>query len=144
MKTLLSAKLSEGRIIIVDNDDIPEKRTKHIAEMLSNFSEVDRYLYVTGHFNEDFKVAGKNIDRLTYTTFDELRITDILKNDKIMMNLDGILNLMRYLHEQTVLLHKPRAIKFEGELTTEVQKAKNLKSGKVPVEKVIPSNEASL
>jgi large subunit ribosomal protein L4 len=144
MKTLLSAKLSEGRLIIVDNDDLPERRTKHVAEMLSNFSETERYLYVTGHFNEDFKVASKNIDRLTYTTFDDLRIIDILKNDKIMMNLDGVLNLMRYLHEQTVLLHKPRAIKFEGELTTELQRAKDLKSGKLPTDKVKSSNAASL
>lgn len=144
MKTLLSAKLSEGRIIVVDNDDIPERKTRHVSEFLSNFSEADRYLYVTGHLNEDFKVACKNIERVTYTTFDEMRIIDILKNDKIMMNLDGILNLMRFLHEQTVLLHKPRGVKFEGELTTEIQRAKDLKSGKVPTEKVAFCNVASL
>jgi hypothetical protein len=144
LKTLLSAKLSEGRIIIVDNDDIPEKRTRHVSEMLSNFSEVDRYLYVTGHINEDFKVACKNIHRIKYTTFDEVTLTDILKADKIMMNLDGILNLMRYIHEQTVLLHKPRAIKFEAELTTQIERAKDLKRGKVPVEKVVAFDAASL
>ena len=100
MKTLLSAKLAEGRIIIVDNDDIPERKTKHISEMISNFSLKDRVLYITGQKNEDFSVASRNIEKLTYTTFNEVNLTEIMKNDTIMFHLDGILSIMKYLHEQ--------------------------------------------
>lgn len=144
LKTVLSSKLSEGRILIVDNDDIPEKKTKHVSQMLNHFSETDSYLYVTGHYNEDFSVASRNIYRLTYKTFDTINITDILRADKIMFNLDGILNLMRYLHEQTVLLHKPRGVKFTAPLTTELQMAKDLKAGKIPEEKVTSFHQANL
>ena len=144
LKTVLSAKLAEGRILIVDNDDIPEKKTKHVSQMLNNFSENESYLYISGHHNQDFGVASKNIYRLTYKTFDTVDITDILRADKIMFNLDGVLNLMRYLHEQTVLLHKPRGIEFIAPLTTELQMAKDLKAGKVPVEQVLSSHQAHL
>lgn len=136
LKTLLSAKLSEGRIIVVDNDDIPEKKTKQVAQLLNQFNAEDRYVYVTGNINQDFKQASKNIASIAYTTFDKIDLTQILKADKLMFNLDGVLNLMRYLHEQTVLLHKPRGLKFTAQLTEDLKKAEDLKNGKIPVEKV--------
>ena len=136
LKTLLSAKLSEGSIIIVDNDDIPEKKTKHIANILENFNTSGIVLYISGYENDDFKVASKNIQRINYTTYDKISITDLLKHDKIIFNLDGILNLVRYIHEQTTYLHKPKAVKFSGVLTEELKKAEDIKLGKVPEKKV--------
>lgn len=136
MKTLLSARLAEGNILIVDNDDLPERKTKHVAQMISNFVRDERCIYVAGQKNEDFEVASRGIQHLTYTTFGEVRLTDILKADKLVFNLDGILNLTRYLHEQTVVLHKPRAVPFAAPLLTELKKAADAKQGKAVEEKV--------
>lgn len=144
MKTLLSAKLAEGRILIVDNDDLPERKTKHVSEMISNFTSKDRVLYITGQKNADFSVASRNLEQLTYTTFNEARLTDILKHDTIMFNLDGILSIMKYLHEQTVMLHKPRAVPFNPPLLTELKTIKAQKEGRLPVEKVTLIEEASV
>lgn len=144
MKTLLSAKLSEGKILIVDNDDLIERKTKYVAEMLSNFTEKERFLYVTGHKSEAFTIASRNIPNLTYESFDNVNATEILLHDKVMFNLDGILNMMRYLHEKTVLMHKPKPVKFTAPLLTEMKRAKDIKEGKVPEEKVLLSYIASL
>lgn len=135
MKTLLSAKLAEGKIIIVDNDYIPEKKTKLVDQSLKNFSSTDKFLFAVGYLSEDFKVASQNIHRLTYTTFDKLTLIDILKTDKLVFNLDGILNMMIYLHEKTVKQHKPRAVKFEGQMLKSMAEA-NQKGNKKAVEKV--------
>jgi ribosomal protein L4 len=135
MKTLLSAKLAEGKIIIVDNDYIPEKKTKLVDQSLKNFSSTDKFLFAVGYLSEDFKVASQNIHRLTYTTFDKLTLIDILKTDKLVFNLDGILNMMIYLHEKTVKQHKPRAVIFEGQMLKSMAEA-NQKGNKKAVEKV--------
>lgn len=122
MKTLLSARLAEGRIIIVDNDFVPERKTQWVGKPLNEFSERDNYIYITGNKNKDFEVASQNIPRITYTTYDQVTLTEILQNDKIMFNLDGILNMMCYLHEQTVLQNKPKGVPFKGNLTDELRK----------------------
>lgn len=136
VKTLLSARLAEGKIIVVDNDAIPERKTKLVNSALNKFNSTDRLLFIAGSFNEDFKVACRNIPRFTYTTFDKLSITEMLKNDKLMFNLDGIMNLMIYLHEQTAILHKPKAVGFEPKLMNELKEALQ-KHQKKPVEQVV-------
>jgi large subunit ribosomal protein L4 len=112
MKTLLSARLAEGRIIIVDNDSIEERKTKYADRNLRNLSERDNYLLVTGNISEDFKVALQNIRRVEYKVAQKVTLMDLLKPDKIVFTIDGILNMMQFLNERTVLLHKPIAIKF--------------------------------
>lgn len=137
MKTLLSAKLAEGKILVVDNDYISEKKTKHVSNALKNFSTNERFLYIAGYSNEDFQVAAKNIPRLTYKTFDKISLMDILKADKLIFNLDGILNMMMYLHEKTVEQHKPKAVRFEAKLLNSLRQAESDKEGKKQNEKVV-------
>lgn len=124
MKTLLSAKFSEGKIIIVDNDTIPERKTKHVSDAINNFSETDNYVLLTSGLNDDFKIASENISRIKYVLYGDATITDLLKADKIMMTLDGVLNMMRFLNERTFLRHKPHAIKAETPMVDEFSKIK--------------------
>lgn len=136
MKTLLSARLAEGRIIIVDNDYLQERKTKLAEQSMRNFNPDDRYVYIAGYISEDFKIASRNIQRVNYTTFDKVTLTEILKADKVMFNLDGILNMMLYLHEKTVMLNKPKAVRFKGKLHISLSRAKL--AGK-PKTKKVPS-----
>ena len=67
LKTLLSARFSEGKIIFVDKDALPERKTKHVANALNNFSENETYLVVSGVAkSEDFVIASENIERVKY------------------------------------------------------------------------------
>jgi ribosomal protein L4 len=69
LKTLLSARFSEGKIIFVDKDALPERKTKHVANALNNFSEKDTYLVVSGvEKSEDFVIASENIERVKYVS----------------------------------------------------------------------------
>lgn len=119
LKTALSAKLSEGKVIIVDNDTIPERKTKHIGHALENFSDKETYLFVTGGTTDEFKIASQNIRRINYVNFDSITVSDAVKFDKIMFTLDGILNLMKFLHEKTFLRYRPQNVRMETPLVTE-------------------------
>lgn len=127
LKTALSAKLAEGKIIIVDNDSISERKTKLVAKALDNFSEKERYLLLTDVVNEDFKVASQNIIRLTYKHYSDAKVTEILKADKVMLTIDAALNMTRWLHERTVVRHKPHAIKLDTPVINEVNEYKESK-----------------
>lgn len=120
IKTLLSARFAEGRIIIVDNDTIEERKTKYADRNLRNLSEREDYLLITGNLSEDFKVALQNISRVEYKEAHKFTLTDILHKDKVVFTLDGILNTMRFLNERTVLRNKPKAVKFNADFQKQI------------------------
>lgn len=137
IKTALSAKLAEGKLTIVDNDYVPERKTKLVAKALENYAEKENILIVTNAINEDFKIASKNIDRISYVHYADLTVTSVLKCDKLMLTIDAVLDIMKYLHESTLVQHKPFAIKADTPTLREVQDynlAKNGKTRKVPVQ----------
>jgi ribosomal protein L4 len=120
MKTLLSARFAEGRIIIVDNDSIEERKTKFADRNLRNLSMNERYLLITGNLSEDFKVALQNISRVEYKEAHKVTLSDVLACDKVVFTIDGILNMMRFLNERTVIRHKPQAVKFTPEFQKQI------------------------
>ncbi len=127
LKTALSAKLAEGRLIIVDNDTIPERKTKIIGKALENLSEKERYLFLTETVNDDFRIASQNVERLHYSHFSDATLTDILKYDKVILTIDAALTLTKWLHERTIIRHKPQAIKAETPIVKEVHQYKETK-----------------
>jgi large subunit ribosomal protein L4 len=130
MKTILSARFAEGRIVIVDNDTINEAKTKHVAKPLQRFSKNESFLLVTQYKNQEFSTASRNIDKVVYKSIDELTLTDILKEDKVMFTIDGILAITQFLHERTVLRHKPAPVKIEVPLIDSINRQRNPKKFK--------------
>lgn len=62
LKVMLSAKLSEGKIRIVDTEKIEAPKTKLVAQMTDQYDEKTRLLIVTGYsVDTNFKIAYKNI-----------------------------------------------------------------------------------
>lgn len=65
LKIMLSAKLSEGKIRIVDSEEVEEPKTKLVANSLKQFDEKTRLLFITGYKTDgNFLVAHKNIQTL--------------------------------------------------------------------------------
>lgn len=120
LKTLLSARLAEGRIIVVDNFDLQKGKTRLLASILNKLSERETYLLVDSEFSPIFKTAGKNLNRIKCIAPLEATITDILNKDKVIFSIDGLLDMMRALNERTVLRHRPKAIKFTPEYHNEI------------------------
>src|SRR3990167_1871286 len=130
MKTILSARFAEGRIVIVDNDTLTEAKTKLIAKPLERFSKTVSFLVITQYKNQEFETASRNIEKLVYKSIDELTLTDILKEDKLMFTIDGILAMTQFLHERTLLRNKPDPVKVEVPLLEAINKQRNPKKFK--------------
>ena len=66
LKTMLSAKLAEGKIRIVDSEKIEEPKTKQVAKILkTTFDENYKFLFVTSYKPDpNFDRAQSNIYNL--------------------------------------------------------------------------------
>ncbi len=61
---MLSAKLAEGKVIIVNDESIEEGKTKILNSVLSRYGE-STILFIGGYKrNENFDRAAQNIKRL--------------------------------------------------------------------------------
>lgn len=54
LKSMLSAKLAEGKLIVVKSDKIPEIKTKHVAKALDHYGEQkETFLFVSEYKFDD-------------------------------------------------------------------------------------------
>ena len=62
---MLSAKLAEGKIRIVDTEKLESPKTKNVAQILRQYQEKTKILLVTSYKSDgNFKIAQKNISRM--------------------------------------------------------------------------------
>lgn len=65
LKTLLSAKLAEGKIRIVDSEKIDEAKTRIVGKIMKQFDEKNNILIITSYKQDaNFERAQENIPNL--------------------------------------------------------------------------------
>lgn len=65
---MLSAKLSEGKIRIIDSEKVEAPKTKLVAEILKQFDPKYRILVLTSYKTDpNFQIAQENIQRIEVT-----------------------------------------------------------------------------
>lgn len=65
LKIMLSAKLAEGKIRIIDNEAVEAPKTKLVVNALKQFDPKSRILLVTGYIaNSNFEIAQENIPNI--------------------------------------------------------------------------------
>ena len=89
MKSALSAKAAEKEIIVLDELQFGEVKTRVMAKMLGALGVTKKALLVTSGVDESAIRAGRNIQGLTVAFVSEdsatLNVLDILKNDKLIL-----------------------------------------------------------
>lgn len=85
----LSSKFAAGEIIVVENIDIPEIKTKSITAMMKALS-ADKPLFVTAASDEKVYKSARNIPGVGITHADVLNVYEILKHDKFIASKDAI------------------------------------------------------
>lgn len=66
LKTLLSARLYEEKIILIDSEVLDYGKTKYLHEIIAPFKQ-DKLLMLTGfEIDKNFELAAQNIQNLTH------------------------------------------------------------------------------
>lgn len=93
MKSALSSKLAEGNLIIVDNLDLPEIKTKNMAQILQNLGVEKTALLVTSVPDEKVKKSSRNLVGIKTALVNTLNVFDILKFEKFVVTRDAVLKV---------------------------------------------------
>ena len=93
MRSALSAKQAEGKLIIVDALSLPEAKTKALRETLGAFA-ARSYLFVGGaEIDAAFQRAARNLDGVDVLPQQGANVYDILRRDMLIMTRDAVEHL---------------------------------------------------
>ena len=89
-RSAISTKLADKELIVLENLDIKDAKTKSMVEVLKNIGVEKTAVVVTKGANENVLRASGNLQGLEVTTSDLLNVYDIVKCDKLVVTADAI------------------------------------------------------
>ena len=90
MLSALSTKVLEGDLIVVDNVEMDEYRTKTIVEMLDALGVQGKALLVMPEVDEYVRRSAANIPGLKTALTNTMNVYDILNSGKFILTLDAV------------------------------------------------------
>jgi large subunit ribosomal protein L4 len=83
MIAALSRRQQEGALVVVDNFDLSEIKTRQVLDALSRF-EASKALIVDAP-NENLALSTRNLPKSNYLAVDGLNVYDILRHDTLLV-----------------------------------------------------------
>ena len=89
LKSALSTKLAEGKLIVVDKIDVADYKTKTVVNMLSKLG-VCKGLIVNAELNKFLVKSAANVPGIKTTLTNTINTYDVLKYDKLVLTADAV------------------------------------------------------
>lgn len=96
MKSILSLKAQNDRLVVVEDFTIEDGKTKKLAEILSKFGEKERTVIILKDDDGMIKRAGKNIPHLSFLSYNRLRAHDLFYGRKVILLETAAKNLSEF------------------------------------------------
>ena len=94
MVSALSAKTAAGEIVVVDNFDLDEIKTKTVATALKAIGAADKALVVTNGVNKNLVVSIRNMEKAAASNTDVLNVYEVLNCKTLVMTKDAVAKLV--------------------------------------------------
>jgi large subunit ribosomal protein L4 len=85
MKSALSAKLSDNKIIVVENFDLESIKTAAAVKALKDLKATEGALIVLDDMNENAVLSVRNIPDVKSAQVNEINVFDIMKYDSLLV-----------------------------------------------------------
>ena len=89
-RSAISTKLAEKELVVLENLDIKNAKTKSMVEVMKNLNLDKTAVFVIKGENENVLRASGNIPNVEVTSSDLLNVYDIVKCDKLVVTADAI------------------------------------------------------
>ena len=93
IKSLLSSKVLENNLVVVDKFDFKEIKTKQMANAMKNLKVEEKALIVLPASNEIVQKSARNLANVTTSSVNTINVYELLKNKKLVVTVDTIKKL---------------------------------------------------
>ena len=93
IKSVLSSKVLENELVVVDELPLKETKTKEMVKVLSNLKVDGKALVMLPEKNEKVQKSARNIEGVKTTLVGTINVYDLLKYNKLVVTLDTIKKL---------------------------------------------------
>ena len=93
IKSVLSSKVLENELVVVDELPLKEIKTKEMVKVLSNLKVDGKALLMLPEKNEKVQKSARNIEGVKTTLVGTINVYDLLKYNKLVVTLDTIKKL---------------------------------------------------
>ena len=93
IKSLLSSKVLENELTVVDTLDMKEIKTKEMVKVLNNLKVEGKTLIVLADKNENVLMSSRNIEGVKTSLVNTINVYDLLKYTKLVVTVDTVKKL---------------------------------------------------
>lgn len=93
IKSVLSSKVLENELIIVENLEMKEIKTKEMQHVLSNLKVEGKSLILLPEKNETVQKSARNLEGVKTTLVNTINVYDLLKYKNLIITLDTVKKL---------------------------------------------------
>ena len=90
IRSLLSSKVLESSLIVVDKFDFKEIKTKQVVNALNNLKVEGKTLIVVPENNKNVLMSARNIEGVKTITLNNINVFDLLKYTNLVLPLDTV------------------------------------------------------
>ncbi|MBP2651558.1 MAG: rplD [Firmicutes bacterium] len=91
LKAALSAKVMAGELLVMEDINFSEPKTKSAVAMLNNLKVAgEKTLIITGEVNDNVEKSSRNLPGIRNITSQGLNVYDILYHGKVLVTKDAI------------------------------------------------------
>ena len=89
LKSVLTSKVKEGKLVVVDKLELNEIKTKNMVNVLNNL-KVNKALVMLNEKNLNVQASTRNIENVKTTLVNTMNIYDLLKYDNLVLTQDAV------------------------------------------------------
>ena len=93
VKSVLSSKVLENTLVVVDSLDMKEIKTKEMVKTLNNLKVEGKTLMLLAEKNENVQKSARNIEGVKTTLVNTINVYDLLKYKNLVITLDTVKKL---------------------------------------------------
>ena len=93
IKSILSSKVLENELVVVDSLPLKEIKTKEMARALNNLKVEGKTLILLPEKNETVQKSARNIEGVKTTLVNTINVYDLLKYKNLIITLDTVKKL---------------------------------------------------
>ena len=93
IKSLLSSKVLENNLVVVDKFDLKEIKTKQMAVAMKNLKVEDKALIMLATGDEKVQKSARNLEGVRTTSVSTINVYDLLKYKKLVLTVDTVKKL---------------------------------------------------